>query len=87
MTNTQHDRKPRIITGGALIDQLEALGAIPKGLMYRRVVIDAPFDGAVIIYVELAGDDRLIAEPLTAALGAHVVMVGAKREGRPLESA
>ena len=50
----------RAILGQEFVDKLFELGVINTDDLITRVVIDAPYDGAVKIYVERFGDERLI---------------------------
>jgi len=47
-----------ILTGWGFLDWLEKLGIVPPEV--RRVIIDARFDGPVVIYVEKLGTTKLI---------------------------
>jgi hypothetical protein len=48
------------ISGTAFIEWLEAQGAIPADQPYQRVVIDASYDRAVVIYMQAVGTESLI---------------------------
>jgi hypothetical protein len=50
-----------VIQGRVFLEHLVAVGVIGPGDKITRVVIDAPFDGSVVIYVERLGDERLLA--------------------------
>lgn len=50
----------RRIHGRALLKALTDAGIIRTGDFVRRVVIDAPCDGAVLVHVERIGDSRLL---------------------------
>ena len=68
-----------VIFGAAFIQWLEDQGAIPDGRPYRRVVIDASYDGPVSIYTEELGTERLIpasAQAPESLLTAHIVKLG-----------
>lgn len=55
---------PRRIHGRKFLEALAEAGIIDPGDFIRRVVIDASVDGAVVIYVERFGDDRLLSVAL-----------------------
>jgi hypothetical protein len=60
--------KPHIISGIAVMEWLEQQGIIPVDRPLRRVIIDAPFDGPVIIYWEELGSESLTAVPAPVVL-------------------
>ncbi len=53
-------KRPCVISGAGLIHALEDAGIISPDVRARRIVIDAKYDGLVIIYAELIGDERLL---------------------------
>ena len=59
--------RPLVILGAWFIDWLIENGVIADGPI-RRVIIDAVFDQAVHVYVEMNGTDDLIRGPLPEAL-------------------
>lgn len=50
---------PRI-TAKRFLDALYEAGYLRPGDYVRRVVIDAPFDGAVVVHVERVADERVL---------------------------
>jgi hypothetical protein len=56
---------PRILHSSGFHDALMAAGVIRDGEHYRRIVIDAQYDHAVMIYAERFGDERLLNVALT----------------------
>ena len=56
------------IGGTAFIEWLEAQGAIPADRPYQRVVIDASYDRAVVIYTQALGTEDLIESPAPDSL-------------------
>ncbi len=47
-----------VVFGDKLLTRLHELGVIP--LYTRRVVLDIPFDGVVMMYVESFADKRIL---------------------------
>jgi len=58
---------PKRIHGLKLIDALLDSGIIRRDDFVRRLVIDIPYDGAVVLHVERIGDSRLLAVVPTLA--------------------
>lgn len=54
------EERPIIISGLTFLDWLYEQGVIPE--QTQRVIIDAAYDDAVIIYIQAIGDDRLMEE-------------------------
>lgn len=48
-----------VLTGHVLMDALIAAGIV-DGHFLQRVILDVPCDGAVTIYVQRIGDERLL---------------------------
>lgn len=65
--------------GAALMQWLEDNGVILAGGKYRRIIIDAPFDGICRIYVEMNADSPLLELRLPDVKAAEIVVLdGAK---------
>jgi hypothetical protein len=59
------------IVGRKFIDALLGSGVITKDEFVRRIIIDASYDNAVVMYVERYGDSRLL-EVVPALTGVEI---------------
>lgn len=60
MGHVHEEPKGQMIMGRAFLEALGSAGIIRVEDHIRRVVIDAPVDEALQVYVERYGDDRLL---------------------------
>lgn len=63
---------PKLVRGLKFMEALVAAGVIRHEDRVRRVVIDVPVDGPVVVYAERYGDERLL-DVATTLEGVQVV--------------
>ncbi len=62
------------ILGSDLMNMLLDQGVLKKSDKIRRVIIDAPFDGPVTMFIERYGDERCLALDWSAFRGGTRIM-------------
>ena len=68
------------ITGTPFLNHLEELGILRRGSPTQRVIIDAPYDGPIIIYVQEIGTTKLLELASPDVSGMKVITLAADVE-------
>ena len=67
--------REELITGGTFLEHLIEIGFLPEGSPTQRVIIDAAWDGALMVYIQNIGSTRLLKMAAPDVSGMQVIVL------------
>ena len=73
--------REELITGGTFLEHLIEIGFLPEGSPTQRVIIDAAWDQALMVYIQNIGTTKLLNMAPPDVSGMQVIVLDKESDG------